>query len=339
MAPPRPPTHDPHDRAHRRAPTGARRRRRPAPPACGRRPARAGPAAPAAARCCSLLALLLAAAARARRLVVRLGPLHLHAQRPGPGQAAAVEKIEAAGLEPSSATGRTPRPSAPAGSSPPTRTPASRVLDGGTVTRRAVAGQGAVRRPEAQGLTEDEAQDALLATQPVLRQAHREVVRDRARGHRDRQRPQGRHHAAARRRGRPGRQQGPQADRRAGLDRQGRRPAEAALEAKGLEVDRGAEEYSDTVPEGDVISQSPSSGTLYRGDTVRLVVSKGPELVEVPGGLVASGVDAATERLEALGFEVDVEERRRVHRPRLRLLGRPGLRARWRPRAARSRCT
>ena len=83
--------------------------------------------------------------------------------------------------------------------------------------------------------------------------------------------------------------------------------AEARLTRQGLEVSRGDEEYSDTVPEGDVISQSPREGTLYRGDTVELLVSRGPELVEVPGGLVASGVDAATERLEALGFEVDVE--------------------------------
>jgi eukaryotic-like serine/threonine-protein kinase len=36
------------------------------------------------------------------------------------------------------------------------------------------------------------------------------------------------------------------------------------------------------------------------------VVSRGPELVEVPR-VIAMGVDAATEKLEALGFQVDVE--------------------------------
>jgi serine/threonine-protein kinase len=82
--------------------------------------------------------------------------------------------------------------------------------------------------------------------------------------------------------------------------------AEQALEDKGLVVERASSEYSDTVPEGDVISQSPASGTLFRGQTVTITVSQGPELVEVPGGLVASGVDSATERLEALGFEVEV---------------------------------
>ena len=81
--------------------------------------------------------------------------------------------------------------------------------------------------------------------------------------------------------------------------------AEQTMEDKGLVVDRGAE-YSDDVPEGRVISQTPTSGTLFRGQTVEIVVSRGPELVEVPGGLVASGVDVATAQLEELGFEVEV---------------------------------
>jgi serine/threonine-protein kinase len=67
------------------------------------------------------------------------------------------------------------------------------------------------------------------------------------------------------------------------------------------------EEFSDTVPEGDVISQDPTTGTLFRGDTVSFVVSKGPELVEVPR-VRAMGVEAATELLEGLGFEVETEE-------------------------------
>jgi serine/threonine-protein kinase len=83
--------------------------------------------------------------------------------------------------------------------------------------------------------------------------------------------------------------------------------AEQVLESQGLDVSRG-EEYSDSVPEGDVISQDPPGGeTLYRGDEVSLVVSLGPELIEVPSGLRGSGVEAATERLEALGFEVETE--------------------------------
>nr|WP_246298894.1 PASTA domain-containing protein [Nocardioides panaciterrulae] len=83
--------------------------------------------------------------------------------------------------------------------------------------------------------------------------------------------------------------------------------AQAALEGKGLVVDRSSEEYSDSYDRGEVISQEPPGGTVYRGDTVRLVVSKGPELVRVPDGIRASGVDAATAELEALGFKVVVD--------------------------------
>ena len=58
--------------------------------------------------------------------------------------------------------------------------------------------------------------------------------------------------------------------------------------------------------QGDVISQSPPDGTLFRGDTVNLVVSLGPELVEVPN-VVGYGVDAAVDALESAGFSVAQE--------------------------------
>jgi serine/threonine-protein kinase len=78
------------------------------------------------------------------------------------------------------------------------------------------------------------------------------------------------------------------------------------MEDKGLVVERGEAQFSDDVPEGRIISQTPTSGNLFRGQTVEIVVSRGPELVEVPGGLVASGVGSATEQLQELGFEVEV---------------------------------
>ncbi len=60
--------------------------------------------------------------------------------------------------------------------------------------------------------------------------------------------------------------------------------ATTALEKRKLVVEVTGEEFSDTVDEGDVISQNPTAGPLYKGDTVQLVVSRGPELVEVPAG-------------------------------------------------------
>lgn len=79
--------------------------------------------------------------------------------------------------------------------------------------------------------------------------------------------------------------------------------AEQVLVELGLEVDL-TEEYSDTVPTGTVISQNPTSGTLFKGDRVSLVVSQGPSLVQIPDGIAASGVDAAKETLKALGLKV-----------------------------------
>jgi len=87
--------------------------------------------------------------------------------------------------------------------------------------------------------------------------------------------------------------------------RDGERAADRLAEL-GFEVEV-SERHSDTVPEREVVRQSPERGTGKRGDTVRLVVSLGPELVEVPD-LLAMSVDDATLTLEDAGFEVEVEE-------------------------------
>jgi len=183
----------------------------------------------------------------------------------------------------------------------------ARVLDGGTVTLTISLGKERYAVPRTEGLTEDDAQDALLA-------AH--LAFGKAIGRWSETVPEGtvlRSDPALGQSLRPG----------TVVDlyvSKGRKPltvtdwvdkdfdeARTALERKGFEV-TSTEEYSDTVAEGDVISQSPHDGTLFRGDEVSFVVSKGPELIEVPGGLVASGVDAARETLEALGFQVETQE-------------------------------
>jgi serine/threonine-protein kinase len=45
---------------------------------------------------------------------------------------------------------------------------------------------------------------------------------------------------------------------------------------------------------------------LYRGDTVTITVSLGPELIEVPN-VVGKSMSEATRILEEAGFEVNVE--------------------------------
>jgi len=181
-----------------------------------------------------------------------------------------------------------------------------RVLDGGTVTLVVSLGKERYDVPRTQGASVDQAQDALLG-------AH--LAFGKAIGRWSEKVPEGtvlRSDPPAGQTLRPG----------TVVDlyvSKGRKPltvtdwtgknfveARTALERKGFEVS-STDEYSDTVAKGDVISQSPDEGTLFRGDQVGFVVSLGPELVEVPGGLVASGWESAQEALEAAGFDVKIE--------------------------------
>jgi serine/threonine-protein kinase len=82
--------------------------------------------------------------------------------------------------------------------------------------------------------------------------------------------------------------------------------AVTALSALGFQVQRD-DQNNDTVPAGRVISQSPSSGTGFKNDVVRLVVSKGPALVAVPH-VNGMKVDDAKQALEDLGFQVAVTQ-------------------------------
>ena len=80
--------------------------------------------------------------------------------------------------------------------------------------------------------------------------------------------------------------------------------AREALEGAGFQVTSG-QAHSGSVPRGAVISQSPASGTLFRGDTVHIVTSLGPEMVEVPDVFRQPEAEAK-QKLEAAGFAVSV---------------------------------
>lgn len=82
--------------------------------------------------------------------------------------------------------------------------------------------------------------------------------------------------------------------------------AKAMIEALGL-VASPSEEYSDSVAEGVVISQSTeAASTLHKGDEVSYVVSKGPETVQIPN-VTGKQEAAAIEALRGAGLEVNVE--------------------------------
>lgn len=79
--------------------------------------------------------------------------------------------------------------------------------------------------------------------------------------------------------------------------------AKQTFKEAGLKV-KTTKAYSHTVPEGVAISQSPKSGSsLLEGETVKLVVSKGPEPVQVPD-VERMGFDEAEKKLTDLGFVV-----------------------------------
>ena len=82
--------------------------------------------------------------------------------------------------------------------------------------------------------------------------------------------------------------------------------AKTAIEDLGL-VAAPTEAYSDTVAEGQVISQQTREGsTLHRGDSVAYTVSKGPEKVAIPD-VVGLQREEARSLLEGAGFTVKEE--------------------------------
>ncbi|WP_053205970.1 PASTA domain-containing protein [Jiangella muralis] len=76
--------------------------------------------------------------------------------------------------------------------------------------------------------------------------------------------------------------------------------AQAALAEAGFTVDR-QEQSSEDVEAGLVISQDPATGSGFRNDEITIVVSSGPELIEVPN-VRGERVEKAEEILREAGF-------------------------------------
>ncbi|WP_353829114.1 PASTA domain-containing protein, partial [Agromyces sp. SYSU T0242] len=80
--------------------------------------------------------------------------------------------------------------------------------------------------------------------------------------------------------------------------------AQSRLEAAGLVVEFAEAQFSNDVPADVVITADWLSDPMKPGDTVRLTVSKGPDLVEVPDVITGQTVAAARKQLEEAGFAV-----------------------------------
>ena len=69
------------------------------------------------------------------------------------------------------------------------------------------------------------------------------------------------------------------------------------------------EQYDDKVEAGQVISASQEAGARLKwGDSVDVVISKGPEMATIPSGLVGKQESAVTKTLEGLGFKVKTDK-------------------------------
>ncbi|MFC6344217.1 PASTA domain-containing protein, partial [Nocardioides hankookensis] len=182
--------------------------------------------------------------------------------------------------------------------------PGSRVLDGGTVTISLSLGKERYDVPKLKGMTEDDAQDALSAghlsfgttTEKWSDTVAAGIVISSSPKAGTTLRPDAPVDLVV--------SKGPQPVK---LKDWVGKDADAAADwftAHGLTSKVASTEYSDDVADGDIISMDPPGGTtVHRGDEVSLIVSKGPELVEVPS-VRGSGIDAARDKLEDLGFNV-----------------------------------
>lgn len=84
--------------------------------------------------------------------------------------------------------------------------------------------------------------------------------------------------------------------------------AEAIIIGAGFKVGEVSEAYDEKAEKGKVSSQTPAPGTqASKGSTVNLVVSRGPEMVSVPG-VTGMTQEQAVAKLQEAGLEAKVQE-------------------------------
>ena len=88
--------------------------------------------------------------------------------------------------------------------------------------------------------------------------------------------------------------------------------AQTTLHGKGLGSQKGGEEASDTVPEGQVCRQDPAAGTEVEiNTTIVYYISTGPEeeeTVTIPAGLTGQTLSQVQSQLQSLGLNFTVEQ-------------------------------
>ena len=180
-----------------------------------------------------------------------------------------------------------------------------RVLKGTDVTITVSLGNAVAQLPKLTGITEDQAQDRILSANMAFGKSTKEFSETVPEGIVISSDPKG---GTSQRFGTivdlvvsKGRRPIP-----VGSGRQDADDAEQVLKQRGLEVNV-SHQYSTSVSEGIVISQDPKTGTLFKGDSVDLLVSLGPSSSRSPtSSRSASTMPPRPSRPS--GFVVDVQE-------------------------------
>ncbi|MGH3510112.1 MAG: Stk1 family PASTA domain-containing Ser/Thr kinase, partial [Nocardioidaceae bacterium] len=183
--------------------------------------------------------------------------------------------------------------------------PGSRILKHGTVTATISEGPERYQVPILRGMSIDDAQQALTATHLSYGRSTFKYDAKMAKGKVLRSTPP---HGKQLRRGTAVDlvvSRGPRPIQVPNFTNQDAKKAAHELRKLGFKVEV-TRANSLTVAAGVVITQNPADGTLLKGGTVALQVSKGPVMVQVPD-VVQSGKDDAIATLTAAGFQVDVE--------------------------------
>jgi serine/threonine protein kinase/beta-lactam-binding protein with PASTA domain len=78
--------------------------------------------------------------------------------------------------------------------------------------------------------------------------------------------------------------------------------ARKALQDAGFKV-ATSQTFSDSIPQGRIVAQTPSQGTGFKNDTIALSVSKGPEEIPIPS-VIGMKKSEGRSALESAGFKV-----------------------------------
>ena len=186
--------------------------------------------------------------------------------------------------------------------------PTQRIREGGTVTLTLSKGPERFEVPNVVGKTQAQAEAALSSAGLAVGEVSKEYSDTVKAGDVIRSNPKAGASLRAETAVRLAVSKGPQPVTMPNVVGQESTAAQATLLGLGLKPKVTGEKFSNKVPAGSVLTQSEKSGTTVdKGSQIDLVISKGPQLFEVPN-VFGERTDKAVKILEKAGFTVRVSK-------------------------------